>query len=124
MRLGALRYDMVARRLQIGKEAHDYYDDARAHAAQPAQNQVYRSLGVAKYLCWEMRDALANLEPVYAAAWRYENTAPGLEHILPRFRIAEDDAQRCADRIDGVMREDYLRKASVPAWNEVISSGR
>jgi hypothetical protein len=124
MKLGALRYDQLARRLQIGKEAHDYYDDARAHATKPDVGQVYRSLGVAKYLCWEMRDALANVEPLYAAAWRHESTEPGLEHVLTRYRVAQDDAQRCADRIDGVMREDYLRHATVPAWDEVMRSTR
>ncbi len=64
MMLGALRYDQLARRLQIGKEARDYYEDARAHAGKPGLSQVYRSLGVAKYLCWEMRDALTNIEDV------------------------------------------------------------
>ena len=124
MKLAAMRYDQLARRMQIGREAHDYYDDARAHAGKPGQNQVYRSLGVAKYLCWEMRDALANLEPLYERAWRYENTEPGLAHVLVRYHQAENDAQRCADRIDGVMREDYLRHDTVPPWDEVMSSAR
>jgi hexosaminidase len=124
MRLGALRYDQLARRLQIGKEARDYYDDARSHAILPGASQVYRSLGVAKYLCWELRDALANIEPLYAAAWLHESTRPGLDHMLAHYRVAENDAQRCADRIDGVMREDYLRKATVPPWDEVMSSAR
>ncbi|GAC1659954.1 MAG: hypothetical protein NVS4B13_06550 [Candidatus Elarobacter sp.] len=124
MRLGALRYDQLARRLQIGKEAREYYDDGRAHAVKPGVSQVYRSLGIAKYLCWEMRDALVNIESVYAAAWRSESTEPGLQRMLPHYRLAESDAQRCADRIDGVMREDYLRRATVPPWDEVMSSAR
>lgn len=124
MELGALRYDQLGRRLQIGKEARDYYDDARAHATAPSVTQVYRSLNVAKYLCWEMRNGLADVEPVYAAAWRAESTEPGLSRMLARYRIGEDDAQRCADRIDRVTREDYLRKGTVPAWDEVMSSAR
>jgi hypothetical protein len=124
MKLGALRYDQLARRLQIGKEARDYYDDARAHATAPGENQVYRSLNVAKYLCWELRNGLADLEPVYAAAWRAESTEPGLTRMLAHYRIGEDDAQRCADRIDRVTREDYLRKGTVPPWDEVMSSAR
>ena len=120
MMLGALRYDQLARRLQIGKEARDYYDDARAHADKPNVSQVYRSLGIAKYLCWEMRDALTNIEHVYVEAWRRESTAGGLDHLSAHYRVAEDDAQRCADRIDGVMREDYLRRGIVPAWDEVM----
>lgn len=122
MRLGALRYDRLARRLQIGKEAHDYYDDGRAHATKPGVSQVYRSLGVAKYLCWELRNELAEIEPLYAASWRYESTEPGLDRMRAHYRVAEDDAQRCADRIDGVMREDYLRGGTVPPWDEVMPS--
>ena len=87
-------------------------------------SQAYRSLAVAKYLCWELRDGLANIEPLYAAAWRHESTQPGLDHMLAHYRIGENDAQRCADRIDGVMREDYLRKGTVPPWDEVMSSAR
>ena len=124
MVLAALRYDALARRLQIGKEARDDYDDARAHATTPNDARVYRSLNLAKYLCWEMRDALADVEPLYAAAWRAESTEPGLARVLPRYRVAEDDAQRCADRIDVVEREDYLRKNVVPAWDEVMSRAR
>jgi len=124
MMLGAMRYDQLARRLQIGKEAHDYYDDARAHADKPNVSQVYRSLGIAKYLCWEMRDALTNIEHVYVEAWRRESTAGGLDHMSAHYRVAEDDAQRCADRIDGVMREDYLRRGVVPPWDEVMPSAR
>jgi hexosaminidase len=124
MKLGALRYDELGRRLQIGKEARDYYDDARAHATAPNVTQVYRSLNVAKYLCWELRNGLADLEPVYAAAWRAESTEPGLARMLAHYRTGEDDAQRCADRIDRVTREDYLRKGTVPAWDEVMSSAR
>ncbi|HEY0394509.1 MAG TPA: family 20 glycosylhydrolase [Candidatus Elarobacter sp.] len=124
MKLGALRYDALGRRLQIGKEARDYYDDARAHATAPGVSQVYRSLNVAKYLCWELRNGVADLEPLYAAAWRNESTEPGLERMRAHYRVAADDAQRCADRIDRVTREDYLRKGTVPAWDEVMSSAR
>jgi hexosaminidase len=121
MKLGALRYDQLARRLQIGKEARDYYDDARAHATKPDVSQVYRSLNVAKYLCWELRNALADIEPLYAAAWRNESTEPGLARVLTHYHLGEDDAQRCGDRIDRVTREDYLRKATVPPWDEMMS---
>ena len=119
MKLAALRYDELARRLQIGSESHAYYDDAREAAAAHDTNRVYRSLGVAKYFCWEMRDALAATAPMYAAAWRYESTEPGLRRVLVRYAVAEDDAQRCADRIDAVTREDYLRHGSLPDWNAV-----
>jgi hypothetical protein len=120
MKLGALRYDQLGRRLQIGKEARDYYDDARAHATKPEVGQVYRSLNTAKYLCWEMRDALTSIATLYAAAWRAESTEGGLPRMLVHYTVAEEQAQRCADRIDGVTREDYLRKATVPAWDDVM----
>jgi hypothetical protein len=85
---------------------------------------VYRSLNVAKYACWELRNALADIEPLYAAAWRAESTEPGLQRMLVHYRVAAADAQRCADRIDGVTREDYLRRGTVPPWDEVMSSAR
>ena len=124
MKLGALRYDQLARRLQIGKEARDYYDDGRLHATKPGVSQVYRSLGVAKYLCWELRNGLADIERIYVRAWLAESNEAGLHRMLAHYRVAEDDAQRCADRIDGVMREDYLRKGTVPAWAEIMPSAR
>jgi hypothetical protein len=124
MRLGALRYDQLGRRLQIGREAREYYDDARAHATKPEVSQVYRSLNVAKYLCWELRNGIADLAPLYETAWRSESTPPGLERMRAHYRVAEDDAQRCADRIDRVTREDYLRHGVVPPWDEVMSSAR
>jgi len=122
MKLAALRYDLLARRLQIGKEAREAYDDARAHAGKPNEAQVFRSLNVAKYLCWELRDGLSNVVPLYVGAWRYESTEPGVQHVITRYRLGEDDAQRCADRIDAVTREDYLRHATLPAWDEVMRS--
>jgi len=47
-----------------------------------------------------------------------------LERMRAHYRVAEDDAQRCADRIDRVTREDYLRHGTVPTWDEVMSSAR
>ena len=44
MRLAALRYDVLGRRYQIGKEAREYYDDARAHVAAHDDGIVYRGL--------------------------------------------------------------------------------
>jgi hypothetical protein len=67
-----------------------------------------------------MRDALASIAPLYAAAWRAESTEPGLARMLVHYTAAEEEAQRCADRIDGVTREDYLRRATVPAWDDVM----
>jgi len=124
MRLGALRYDQLARRLQIGSEAPRYYADARTRAAQPGASGAERSLNVAKYQCWELRDALAALVPVYAAAWRAESTEPGLQRVLVKYRLAEANAQRCADALDAVERDDLVAGKPLPPWNEVLSSAR
>ena len=124
MRLGALRYDQLGRRLQIGAEARADYDDARTRAAVPGAAGAERSLNVAKYLCWELRDALTAIAPLYAAAWRAESTEPGLDRVLVKYRLAAGDAQRCADRIDRVERDDVGRPEQLPSWDEVMSSGR
>jgi hypothetical protein len=121
MRLAAMRYDILGRRLQIGAEAHADYDAARALAVKPDVSQVYRDLNLAKYLCWELRDGIADAEPWYEAAWRYESTEPGLARITSRARTAEDDAQRCADALDAAQREDYLRMKMLRPWSEVMS---
>ena len=121
MRLAAMRYDVLGRRLQIGAEAHADYDAARALAVKPDVNQVYRDLNLAKYLCWELRDGIADVQPWYRAAWRYESTEPGLERVASRARLAEDNAQRCADALDGAEREDYLRMKMLRPWSEVVS---
>ncbi len=122
MRLAARRYDQLARRLQIGTEARTYYEDALAAAPNKPSSIVYRNLNVAKYLCWEMRDALTAIEPQYAAAWRYESTEPGLARVLVRYTMAAQDAQRCADRIDRVSREDFLRNGTVPPWEQLFGT--
>ncbi len=69
-----------------------------------------------------MRDALTAIEPQYAAAWRYESTEPGLARALVRYRVAEEEAQRCADRIDRVSREDVLRNGTVPPWEQLFGT--
>jgi hexosaminidase len=120
MRLAALRYDTLARRYQIGAEARDDYDDARAHVAAHDDSSVYRGLNVAKYLCWELRDEMTALEPLYARAWRYESTAPGLAAVLVRYRLAAERAVLDADRLNAAAREDYLRDGALPPFERVL----
>jgi hypothetical protein len=124
MRLGALRYVQLGRRLQIGAELPQYYEDARTRASQPGASGAERSLNVAKYLCWEMRDALTAIAPAYAAAWRAESTEPGLERVLVKYRLAEANAQRCADAIDAVERDDLVAGKPLPPWSQVWASAR
>jgi hypothetical protein len=124
MRLAALRYDVLARRYQIGKEARDYYDDARTHAATHDDGIVYRSLNVAKYLCWELRDEMTALAPLYAAAWNYESRPAGLARVLVRYRAAAERATAQADALYAAAREDYLRTGTLPTFDDALGATR
>jgi hexosaminidase len=124
IRLAALRYDALARRYQIGKEARDYYDDARAHAATHEDGIVYRSLNVAKYLCWELRDEMTALAPLYAAAWNYESRPAGRDRVLVRYTAAAERAVAQADRLYAAAREDYLRGGTLPSFDDALGSTR
>ena len=120
MRLAALRYDVLARRAQIGREARAAYDDARAHAATHDDGSVYRGLNIAKYLCWELRDELTALAPRYAQAWNYESRPSGRDRVLVRYALAAQQAMRYADRLDAAQREDYLRAGTLPPFDDVM----
>lgn len=124
MRLAALRYDALARRYQIGKEARDYYDDARAHLAAHDAGIIERSLNVAKYLCWEMRDEITALQPLYTAAWTYESRPAGLARVLVRYRAAAAAALAQADRLNLVTREDYVRGGTLPSFDDALGAAR
>jgi hexosaminidase len=120
MRLAALRYDTLARRYQIGKEARAYYDDARAHAPAHDDGIVYRSLNIAKYLCWELRDEMTALAPLYAAAWNYESRPAGRDRVLVRYHAAAERAVAQADRLYAAAREDYLRGGTLPPFDDAL----
>jgi hexosaminidase len=124
MRLAALRYDTLARRYQIGKEARAYYDDARAHAATHDDGIVYRSLNVAKYLCWELRDEMTALAPLYAAAWNYESRPAGRDRVMVRYTAAAERAVAQADRLYAAAREDYLRGGTLPSFDDALGTTR
>jgi hypothetical protein len=124
MRLAALRFDTLARRYQIGKEARAYYDDARAHAAAHDDGVVYRSLNVAKYLCWELRDEMTALAPLYAAAWNYESRPAGRDRVMVRYAAAAQQAAAQADKLYAAAREDYLRAGTLPSFDDALGSAR
>jgi hypothetical protein len=124
MRLAALRYDVLARRYQIGKEARDDYDDARAHAATHDDGIVYRSLNVAKYLCWELRDEMTALAPLYTAAWNYESRPAGLARVLVRYTAAAERATAQADALYAAAREEYLRTGTLPSFDDALGETR
>ena len=124
MQLAALRYDVLARRYQIGKEARDYYDDARAHAAAHQDGIVYRSLNIAKYLCWELRDEMTALKPLYAAAWNRESRPAGRDRVLVRYDAAAQRAVAQADKLYAAAREDYLRAGTLPTFDDALGETR
>jgi hypothetical protein len=120
MRLAALRYDTLGRRFQIAAEARDYYSAARAQVGTSDETAVERGLNVAKYLCWELRDEMTALAPLYARAWHYESTPPGLERVLVRYRLAAERAVIDADRLNAAAREDYVRHHTLPAFDDLL----
>jgi hexosaminidase len=124
MRLAALRYDTLARRYQIGREARDYYDDAREHAPAHDDGIVYRSLNIAKYLCWELRDEMTALAPLYAAAWNYESRPAGRDRVLVRYAAAAQRAVAAADRLYAAAREDYLRSGTLPSFDDALGAAK
>jgi hypothetical protein len=124
MRLAALRYDVLARRFQIGAEARTYYDDARAHVAAHDDATVYRGLNIAKYLCWELRDEMTALAPLYAAAWDAESRPAGRDRVLVRYARAAQIAVGEADALYAAAREDYLRGGTLPTFDEAIGPTR
>lgn len=124
MLLAARRYDALARHVQIASEARAYYDDARSHAGGKDDGIVYRGLNVAKYLCWELRDAMLAIEPLYEAAWRYEDRPYALARVTARYRLAAQRAIEDADRINTIEREDYLRAHTLPAFDDALGNRR
>jgi hypothetical protein len=122
MRVAALRYDVLGRRLEIGAEVRAAYDDARAHVAAHDDGIVYRDLNIAKYLCWELRDELTALAPLYARAWRHESTPPGLANVLARYTLGTQRAIAVADRLNAVAREEYLRDRNLPPFERVLDA--
>jgi hypothetical protein len=121
MALAAQRYDVLGRRFQIGAEARAYYDDARAHADGKNDGIVYRGLNVAKYLCWEMRDEMVALAPLYARAWTYESGTHALGRVEARYEAEAQRAIALADRLNVVQREDYLRAHTIPSFDDVLA---
>lgn len=119
--LAARRYDGLARDFQIAKESRFYYDDARSNADGKHENYVYRGLYVSKYLLWEMRDTMLELEPLVRTAWDYESR-PGHERsVLERYHMAAQRAIERADRINRTTVEVYERTHKLPPFDEALS---
>jgi hypothetical protein len=118
MFLAAREYDFIGRKFQAAKEIANYYADAQAHAHQP-HSPSERDLYWVKYWFWELRDAYEELEPLYAAAWRYENRESHLASNLERYHLA---AQRDIVRADAVYDAtlDYSAGKPLPPLSDII----
>jgi hypothetical protein len=124
MRLAALRYDVLGRRLQIGAETRALYDEARARLAAHDEAVVERDLNVAKYFCWELRDEMTALAPLYAAAWNAESRPGGLDRVLVRYARAAQIAVGEADRLNAALREDVVRGGTLPSFDDALGPVR
>jgi hypothetical protein len=107
MFLAARKYDFIGRKFQAAREIREYY----------APN--YRGLAWAKYWFWELRDGYEELEPLYAAAWRYENRESHLQSNLERYHAA---AQRNIERADRVYDATltYSATKTLPPLTDII----
>jgi hypothetical protein len=79
---------------------------------------------VAKYFCWELRDEMTALEPLYASAWTYESRPAGLARVLVRYEAAAQRAVAQADRLYAAAREDYLRGGELPSFDDALGADR
>ncbi|HET9097762.1 MAG TPA: glycoside hydrolase family 20 zincin-like fold domain-containing protein [Candidatus Baltobacteraceae bacterium] len=118
MFLAARKYDFIGRKFQAAKEIAQYYDDAAAHAHQP-HSPSGRDLYWVKYWFWELRDGYEELEPLYAAAWRYEDRESHLASNLERYHL---NAQRDIDRADAVYAAtlDYFSGKPLPPLSVML----
>lgn len=119
MFLAARKYDFIGRKFQAAQEIRDYYAEAVAHAHQP-HSPAGRDLAWVKYWFWELRDRYLELEPLYAAAWGYENRESHLASNLERYHVA---AQRNIDRADRVyaITLDYSTGKPLPPIDAIIA---
>jgi hypothetical protein len=122
MALAARRYDALGRNFEISTEARSYYDDARANADGKHDDLVYRGLLVTKYLFWEERDTLLELEPLVRRAWEYENRPSHELSVLERYHLAAQRAIERADRIDAVTYQEYTAHKTLPTFDEALGS--
>lgn len=118
MFLAARKYDFIGRKFQAAGEIANMYAEAAAHAHQKGSPSG-RDLYWAKYWFWELRDGYEEIEPLYAAAWRYENRESHLASNLERYHL---NAQRDIARADAVYAAtlDYYSGKALPALNDII----
>jgi len=121
MQLAARRYDLLARNFQIATEARGYYADAVANADGKHDDIVYRDLFVTKYLFWEQRDSILELEPLMRSAWEYEDRPSHELSVLERYHLVAQEAIERADRIDYVAHERYALEHTLPPFDQALA---
>ena len=107
MFLAARKYDFIGRKFQAAAEIRQYYAPD------------YRGLAWTKYWFWELRDGYEELEPLYAAAWRYENRESHLASNLERYHAAAQRNIERADRVYDATLQFSATKA-LPPLTEII----
>jgi hypothetical protein len=118
MFLAARKFDFIGRKFQAAQEIRDYYAEAQARAGQP-QSPTARDLLWCKYWFWELRDRYEELEPLYAAAWRYENRESHLASNLERYHLAAQQNIERADRFNDVAI-DYNAGKKLPDLGVIL----
>ncbi|HET9391932.1 MAG TPA: glycoside hydrolase family 20 zincin-like fold domain-containing protein [Candidatus Rubrimentiphilum sp.] len=113
MFLAARKYDFIGRKFQAAQEVRDYYAEAQAGTGQP-HSPTDRDLLWCKYWFWELRDRYEELEPLYAAAWRYENRESHLASNLERYHLAAQQNIERADRFNAVALDHNAGKPLPP----------
>jgi len=129
MALAARRYDALGRDFQIAAEARSYYADARPNADARTNadakhdDLVYRDLNITKYLFWEQRDIMLELEPLVRHAWEYENRPSHELSVLERYHLVAQRAIERADRIDAISRR-YAAGNALPTFDDALGLAR
>ncbi|MGH7729540.1 MAG: glycoside hydrolase family 20 zincin-like fold domain-containing protein, partial [Vulcanimicrobiaceae bacterium] len=120
MELGAARYDVLGRDLQIAREARATYDEARAAAARRDEPLVERDLNVVTYDFWEMRDMQLDLLGLVRRTWLAENRPHHLASVLERYHLAADRAIARADRVVEITYDDAVAGKPLPPFDSVL----
>ncbi len=121
MFLAARKYDFIGRKFQAAQEVRDYYGEAQARAGQP-HSPTGRDLAWCKYWFWELRDRYEEIQPLYAAAWRYENRESHLASNLQRYDVATQLNIERADRFYDVTL-DYSAGKPLPPLDGILNGG-
>jgi hypothetical protein len=120
MFLAARRYDVLARGVQIAREARSMYAQAVSDGHRDPDTAV-RDLYWCRYWMWELRDDYEELAALYERAWRYENRESHLAGNLERYHMAAQTAIRRADGFSRATRQ-FANGSTLPPLESILSS--